>query len=416
MSVSSPSPSPSVAVSAASASSPTAAAAPTAGGGLAPALVGLLATGAGLGAATLYFSQPLLGLMASSLGSTPTAVGAVPTLTQLGYALGILLLAPLGDRWDRRLLIGGKAVGLALALAWCALAPGVHALWAAALVAGVLATLAQDIVPAAATLAPDAQRGRVVGQVMTGLLLGILLSRVFSGLLGQWAGWRAVYGVGALLVLAIGLVCARGLPRMAPVTSLGYGALLASLGSLWRTHGELRRAVWTQGLLSIAFSAFWSTLAIVLQQRFGLGSAVAGAFGLAGVVGALGAPWAGRWSDRYGPLRVVRWGAAIVAGSFALLAGGELLPAAWQLALMVAVTVAFDFGVQVALVGHQTLVYRLEPAARSRLNALLLTGMFIGMALGSALGSQALAHGGWLGVAGLCALASASAWGLRRRG
>ncbi|HTH09587.1 MAG TPA: MFS transporter, partial [Acidovorax sp.] len=162
---------------------------------LAPSLVFLLATGAGLGAATLYFSQPLLGLMATGLGSTPTAVGAVPTLTQLGYALGILLLAPLGDRWDRRLLIGAKAVGLAAALAWCALAPGVHALWAAALVAGVLATLAQDIVPAAATLAPDAQRGRVVGQVMTGLLLGILLSRVFSGLLGQWAGWRAVYGV-----------------------------------------------------------------------------------------------------------------------------------------------------------------------------------------------------------------------------
>lgn len=383
---------------------------------LAPSLVLLLATGAGLGAATLYFSQPLLGLMAGSLGSTPTAVGAVPTLTQLGYALGILLLAPLGDRWDRRLLIGAKAVGLAAALAWCALAPGVHALWAAALVAGVLATLAQDIVPAAATLAPDAQRGRVVGQVMTGLLLGILLSRVFSGLLGQWAGWRAVYGVGALLVLGIGLVCARGLPRMAPVTSLGYGALLASLGSLWRAHRALRLAVGAQGLLSIAFSAFWSTLAIVLQQRFGLGSAVAGAFGLAGVVGALGAPWAGRWSDQYGPLRVVRWGAAIVAGSFALLAAGEVLPAAWQLALMVAVTIAFDFGVQVALVGHQTLVYRLEPAARSRLNALLLTGMFIGMAAGSALGSQALLHGGWLGVAGLCAVASAGAWMLRRRG
>ena len=383
---------------------------------LAPSLVFLLATGAGLGAATLYFSQPLLGLMATGLGSTPTAVGAVPTLTQLGYALGILLLAPLGDRWDRRLLIGAKAVGLAAALAWCALAPGVHALWAAALVAGVLATLAQDIVPAAATLAPDAQRGRVVGQVMTGLLLGILLSRVFSGLLGQWAGWRAVYGVGALLVLGIGLVCARGLPRMAPVTSLGYGALLASLGSLWRAHRALRLAVGAQGLLSIAFSAFWSTLAIVLQQRFGLGSAVAGAFGLAGVVGALGAPWAGRWSDQYGPLRVVRWGAAIVAGSFALLAAGEMLPAAWQLALMVAVTIAFDFGVQVALVGHQTLVYRLEPAARSRLNALLLTGMFIGMAAGSALGSQALLHGGWLGVAGLCAVASAGAWMLRRRG
>lgn len=381
--------------------------------GLPPSLVVLLATGAGLGAATLYFSQPLLGLMADGLGSTATQVGVVPTLTQLGYALGILLLAPLGDRLDRRMLIGTKAAGLALALSLCALAPGVHTLWVAALVTGVLATLAQDIVPAAATLAPDAQRGRVVGQVMTGLLLGILLSRVFSGLVGQWAGWRAVYVLGALLVAVIGAVCVRGLPRMAPVTALGYGALMASLWSLWRKHRDLRLAVWTQGLISVAFSAFWSTLAIVLRQRFGLGSAMAGAFGLAGVVGALGAPWAGRWSDRWGPLRVVRAGAATVALSFVLLALGEPLPMAWQLGLMVLVTVTFDFGVQVALVGHQTLVYRLEPAARSRLNALLLTGMFIGMALGSALGSQALAHWGGLGVAGLCAVASAGAWALR---
>jgi predicted MFS family arabinose efflux permease len=200
---------------------------------------------------------------------------------------------------------------------------------------------------------------------------------------------------------------------MAPVTALGYGALMASLWSLWRKHRDLRLAVWTQGLISVAFSAFWSTLAIVLQQRFGLGSAMAGAFGLAGVVGALGAPWAGRWSDRWGPLRVVRAGAATVALSFVLLALGEPLPMAWQLGLMVLVTVTFDFGVQVALVGHQTLVYRLEPAARSRLNALLLTGMFIGMALGSAVGSQALAHWGGLGVAGLCAAASAGAWVLR---
>jgi MFS family permease len=163
-------------------------------------------------------------------------MGLVPTLTQLGYALGILLLAPLGDRHDRRSLITLKAAGLALALLACGLAPGVGMLLAASLVVGVMATMAQDIVPAAASLAPEAHRGRIVGTVMTGLLLGILLSRVASGLVAQQFGWRAVYGLAAVGVAAIGVASWRGLPHLAPTTTLGYGALMRSLTQLWQRH------------------------------------------------------------------------------------------------------------------------------------------------------------------------------------
>ncbi|MDD0839872.1 MFS transporter [Curvibacter sp. HBC61] len=372
-------------------------------------LVGLLAAGAGLAVASIYYSQPLLGPLGVSLHASPAEVGAVPTLTQLGYALGIVLLAPLGDRHDRRHLIVLKAAMLVLALLGCALAPNLGVLMLASLAVGVAATMAQDIVPAAATLASAAQRGRTVGTVMTGLLLGILLSRVVSGVLAQPLGWRAVYGLAALAVALIGWACWRGLPRFAPTTSLPYGELLASMVGLWRRHPELRRAAWAQGLLSVAFSAFWSTLALMLFQRYQMGSAVAGAFGLAGAAGALAAPLAGRWADRRGAAWVTRLGCAVAVLCFAALALESHWPLAARLPWLALCTVGFDFGVQAALVAHQTLVYSLEPAARSRLNALLLTAMFIGMAAGSALGSLVLAHWGWWGVVGLSTLMAGGA-------
>jgi predicted MFS family arabinose efflux permease len=377
-------------------------------------LVRLLALAAGFAVASIYYSQPLLGLLGAGLHASTAQVGLVPTLTQLGYALGILLLAPLGDRRDRRSLIALKAVVLAVALLGCGLATGIGMLLAASLAVGVAATLAQDIVPTAASIAPDAQRGRVVGTVMTGLLLGILLSRVASGLVAQQFGWRAVYFAAAAAVALIGMACWRGLPRLAPTSTLGYGALLMSMVRLWQRHPVLRRAAWTQGLLSVAFSAFWSTLAMMLWQRYQMGSATAGAFGLAGAAGALAAPWAGRLADRRGPDWVARAGCALTALCFAAMALDGWLPAAAWLPLLVVTTIGFDLGVQTALVAHQTQIYSLEPAARSRLNAVLLTAMFIGMACGSALGSVALAHAGWLAVVGLCALAAAAGWAVRR--
>ena len=192
-----------------------------------------MAAGAGFSVASLYYSQPMLGLIAQDLAAGERAVGLVPTLTQLGYALGILLLAPLGDRFDRRNLILLKSVLLALALGAAALAGQLPGLLVASLLVGLMATLAQDIVPAAAVLAPDAQRGQVVGRVMTGLLLGILLSRVVSGVVAEAWGWRVQFGLAALSVLAMGAVMARALPHFAATSTLRYPALLGSLLALF---------------------------------------------------------------------------------------------------------------------------------------------------------------------------------------
>jgi len=376
-------------------------------------LVLLLASGAGLAVASIYYSQPMLGVLSGALGASARDTGFVPTLTQLGYALGILLLAPLGDRFDRRTLILLKAVLLAAALLASGLAPGLPALLAASLVVGLTATLAQDIVPAAATLAPESSRGKTVGTVMTGLLLGILLSRVASGFIaGHW-GWRVVYELAAASIVLFGVAAWRGLPRLPASSHMRYAHLMGSLARLWRQHAELRRAALAQGLLSLGFSAFWSTLAVMLHGQYHLGSEAAGAFGLAGAAGALAAPLAGRLADKRGPELVTRLGAGLAMASFAVMGLGALLPGEAQIGLIVAATVGFDFGVQATLVAHQTVVYGLDPAARSRLNALLFTGMFIGMSAGAALGSLALARWGWMGVVALATAAAGASLAVR---
>lgn len=378
------------------------------------ALVLLLAAGAGLGVASLYYSQPMLGVLGADIGAPGQAVGWVPTLTQLGYALGILLLAPLGDRFDRRRIILAKATALVGSLLLAAVAPSIGVLLAASLAIGITATLAQDIVPAAATLAPAAHRGKVVGTVMTGLLLGILLPRVVSGFVAEHFGWRTVFVAAAASVAAMGLATWRGLPRFQPTTQLPYARLLASLATLWQRHPGLRRATLAQGLLSVGFSAFWSTLAVMLHGApFHLGSTAAGAFGLAGAAGALAAPLAGRLADRRGPELVTRLGAGLAALSFAAMALAPWMGPTAQLCLLVVCAIGFDLGVQAALIAHQTLVYGIDPGARSRLNAVLMAGMFTGMATGAALGSLLLAQWGWMGVALLATAASLAALAVR---
>ncbi|QID19163.1 MFS transporter [Nitrogeniibacter mangrovi] len=377
-------------------------------------LVLMMATATGLGVACLYYAQPLLGVLTADLGLSARAVGAIPTLTQLGYALGILFLAPLGDRHDRRLIILVKAIALVVSLLAFGMASALPVLLVASLGIGLAATLAQDIVPAAATLAHDHQRGRIVGTVMTGLLLGILLSRVFSGLIAEQFGWRSVFMLAAVSMAVTGITMWRALPHIAPTTTLPYRALMASLLELLRRHPALRTATLAQGLLALAFSAFWSTLAVMLHEApFHLGSAVAGAFGLAGAAGALIAPIAGHLADRRGPQTVTRVGTAITAASFVLMSAGALLAPHPQLWVLAIATVGFDLGVQSTLIAHQTIVYGLEPEARSRLNAILLGGMFIGMALGSALGSVLLGLWGWIAVTAMAATAAFAAFLIR---
>ncbi len=226
-------------------------------GGIPAVLILLLAAGAGLGAATLYYAQPMLGVLGGDFQATPGAIGLVPTLTQLGYALGILLLAPLGDRFDRRHIILVKIAALTVALLTAAAAPTLGVLLVASLAIGVAATLAQDIVPAAATLAPDAQRGKMVGMVMTGLLLGILLSRVVSGWVADQWGWRTMFVGAAASIALLGVAVWVRLPRFVPTTTLSYGALLGSLLTLWRRHAALRWHKACSALVSARFGPRW---------------------------------------------------------------------------------------------------------------------------------------------------------------
>jgi len=379
-------------------------------------LIFLLAASTGLSVAALYYTQPILGVLAGDLHASNQAVGWLPTLTQFGYALGLLFLAPLGDRFDRRTIILVKSLLLAAALLAIAVAPNLAVLLGASLAVGLLATVAQDIVPAAATLAPAEHRGRIVGTVMTGLLLGILLSRVVGGFIAEAFGWRTVFGAAAGVALLMAAVLARGLPGFKPTSTVSYPALLASLAALWKQHRALRYAALAQGLLAVGFSAFWSTLAVMLHGApFHLGAAAAGSFGLAGAVGALAAPFAGRLADSRGPQWVTRVGATLSVVSFAAMFAMPSLSTGAQLVLLALATVGFDLGVQATLIAHQTIVYGIAPEARSRLNAILMTTMFVGMATGGALGAQALAAWGWNGIVGLAVVTSLAALAVRMR-
>ncbi|HBM3277720.1 TPA: MFS transporter [Klebsiella oxytoca] len=373
----------------------------------------ILALGAGFSVAAIYYAQPLLPLMGANLHLSVEGMGLVPTLTQAGYALGILFLLPLGDRHDRRKLILMKSAALAFLLLLCSLTGQLTTLLMVSLLIGMAATMAQDIVPAAAILAPAGKQGKMVGTVMTGLLLGILLSRTVSGLVGALFGWRVMYQAAAVSIALIGLLMWRVLPRFEIHSDLTYPQLMKSMAHLWKRYPALRRAAFAQGFLSIAFSAFWSTLAVMLLAHYQMGSAVAGGFGIAGAAGALAAPLAGGLADKFKAEKVTQMGAALVTVSFALMFLLPALPPHGQLILIAISAVGFDLGLQSSLVAHQNLVYGLEPQARGRLNALLFTGVFIGMSLGSVLGSKLYVIAGWSGVVTLAVITGAIALGIR---
>lgn len=373
----------------------------------------ILALGAGFSVASIYYAQPLLPLMGANLHLSVEGMGLVPTLTQAGYALGILFLLPLGDRHDRRKLILMKSAALAVLLLLCSFTGQLTSLLIISLLIGMAATMAQDIVPAAAILAPAGKQGKMVGTVMTGLLLGILLSRTVSGLVGAIFGWRVMYQAAAVSIALIGLVMWRVLPRFEIHSTLSYPQLMRSMAHLWKRYPALRRAAFAQGFLSIAFSAFWSTLAVMLLAHYQMGSAVAGGFGIAGAAGALAAPLAGGLADKFGAEKVTQMGAALVTVSFALMFLLPALPPHGQLILIAISAIGFDLGLQSSLVAHQNLVYGLEPQARGRLNALLFTGVFIGMSLGSVLGSKLYVIAGWSGVVTLAVISGAIALGIR---
>jgi len=364
-----------------------------------------MACACGIGVANIYYNQPMLGVLGRAFPAG-MAVSLIPTVTQLGYASGLLFLVPLGDLLERRRLISLHFLGLIAALLLAATAPGGWALVGASLLIGIGATVAQQVLPVAASLASDRRRGAVVGGVMSGLLTGILLSRTLAGFVAAHWGWRTVFWM-AIPMAAAGAAVMRLLPRSLPAAAMGYPALLRSLLKLWREEPRLRRAAFTQGLLFAAFSVFWTILALHLEQPpFRRGSDIAGLFGVIGAIGVLAAPLSGRMADRRGPAPVVLTGAAVVLVGWGVIAGWNTLPG------LVVGVVLLDFGVQTALIAHQQLVFGLRAEARNRLNTLFMTSMFLGGSLGSSGAILAWRHGGWTGVCGYgLALAVAATFG-----
>jgi predicted MFS family arabinose efflux permease len=357
---------------------------------------------AGLTVANNYYNQAMLGRLAHEFQLSAGAVSVIPVVTQLGNVVGILFLAPLGDRLERRSLILATLAALIVALVAAALAPSFVWLAIAGMSIGLFATVTQQIVPFAVHLAAPHERGRVLGVVTGGILVGILLARTISGFISDIWGWHAVFWAAAGLMLATAVALAATLPRVEATTNLSYGRLLGSLWTLVRAHRGLRQAVVVQALIFAAFMGFWSNLALVFDKApYQLGATAVGLMALVGVAGALAAPLAGRFADRHGPRAVVTSGAGLVIIAFAIFGVFQ-----GSLVAMVPGVLIMDLAVQSSQVANQTRVYALDPAARSRLNTIFMATMILGGACGSGIGGIAYSFWGWSGT---CAFGAASA-------
>lgn len=376
-------------------------------------LVATLAVASGLAVASVYYAQPLLPFIGRDLHLRPVTASLIVTLSQAGFAVGLLVIVPLGDLVERRRLVTGLAVVAAAALAWLGASPSAASLLPAALVVGVASVAAQVLVPFAASLATDEQRGRVVGTVMGGLLVGILLARTVSALLAEVGTWRLVYFVAAGALLVQAAVLRWRLPAWRQDPGLRYPALVRSVGSLVRREPLLRLRALYGLLLSATFNALWTSLAFLLDYRYHYSLAVIGLFGLAGAGGALAAPLAGRLSDRGRAPTTTGAAAVLLVLSWAALWGGSS-----SLELLVTGIVLLDVAAQSLHVTNQGQIYgRLDPAARSRVTAAYMIAFFVGAAVGSQLSATAYGALGWDGVClvgGAFATAALATWGATR--
>ncbi|MET0424426.1 MAG: MFS transporter [Actinoplanes sp.] len=363
------------------------------------ALTFVLAAACGLTVANLYYSQPLLDLVAEAFGVSQGAATIVVTLTQAGYALGLLLLLPLGDLVENRRLTTRLLILTATALLLAGFAPAYPIFLVLSVLIGVTSVVAQILVPLAANLAPPAERGALVGKVMGGLLLGILLARTVSSFVASLWGWRAIYFISAVLMIGLALVLHRMLPVRAPDHQAGYGTLLRSVATLARAEPALRRRALSQAMMFGAFSAFWTAIAYELIDEHGFTQASIAVFALIGAGGALAAPLAGKIADR-------GWGfagsglALLLAASMAVLAGlGHR-----SVILLAVAGVLLDFAVQAHQVMSQHEIYSLRENARARINTVFMTTVFTGGALSSA--ATGLLHDryGWTGACVLAAV------------
>ena len=380
---------------------------------LSSGLLGFLAFMAGATVANLYYSQPLLAQIATSFQITPDRAGLVTVATQIGYAAGLLFIVPLGDGREKKRLIVTTTALISGTLLLVAFSPDFSILLAACLLMGLVTTVPQLLVPYTANLAASARRGRAVGFVMSGLLVGIILSRALSGF-GAFLGWRVIYAIAAGAMALCAALAARLLPRQPPAGPATHKALLLSLVALWRQEPVLRLHAFLGAMGFAAFNSFWTPLVFHYARLFpGDASRMVGITGFIGVTGALAAPLSGRLSERIGARGINGAFLALVLAAFLVLwrAGDSLLGVAIGAALL-------DAGVQGSHVSNQTRIYALGATARNRLTALYMTAYFVGGALGSFVGTLAWQEARWPAVCASGAVfalaAQARLWGSRR--
>jgi predicted MFS family arabinose efflux permease len=359
-----------------------------------PGLTLLFAIAAGAAVGNLYAAQPLLDDIAGDLHASASSAGWLITATQIGYAVGILLIVPLGDVRNRKRLIPLMMLCSAAALVLCALTPSLALLLVAISLLGLTTVAGQILAPLAGDLTDDDRRGRVIGTVVSGILTGILVSRTVSGLIAGALGWRAVFGAAAAVDILFAAALYRRIPPLAPKTRIAYPALIVSIWTVTRRERTLR---WTLAMGATGFGAFtmfWTSLTFLLSAPpFSYSTSTIGLFGLAGLAGAIAAQRVGRLHDRGWSLPVIgaAWALALLAFALAMLAGDSV-------ALLVVAIVALDIAIQALFILNQTRAFAISREERSRINTAVITTNFIGGAIGSAIASVLWAVDGWTAV------------------
>ncbi|EHO6547829.1 MFS transporter [Escherichia coli] len=361
---------------------------------LSPALIVLMSIATGLAVASNYYAQPLLDTIARNFSLSASSAGFIVTAAQLGYAAGLLFLVPLGDMFERRRLIVSMTLLAAGGMLITASSQSLAMMILGTALTGLFSVVAQILVPLAATLASPDKRGKVVGTIMSGLLLGILLARTVAGLLANLGGWRTVFWVASVLMALMALALWRGLPQMKSETHLNYPQLLGSVFSMFISDKILRTRALLGCLTFANFSILWTSMAFLLAAPpFNYSDGVIGLFGLAGAAGALGARPAGGFADKGKSHHTTTFGLLLLLLSWLAIWFGHTS----VLALIIGILV-LALTVQGVHITNQTVIYRIHPDARNRLTAGYMTSYFIGGAVGSLISASAWQHGGWAGV------------------
>lgn len=354
----------------------------------------LMTIASGLVVANNYYNQPLLGIIADTFKVTEAKAGTISMLTQAGYAVGLLFIIPLGDMLRRKRLILVDFLLIILSLLLAAFSPNIYTLMLASFLIGATSVVPQLFIPMAAQLAKPTERGKAVGTVMSGLLVGILLSRTVSGFVGAHLGWRAMFIIAAGIILLLGVAIYFLLPEVHPSYKGSYKSLMKSLVSLVKSQPLLRLASVRGALTFACFGGFWTTLVFLLEEPpFNAGSELAGSFGLIGAGGALMASVMGRVSDRFNTRHIITATTILIILSYIIFGSFN-----HSLVGLIVGVILLDLGLQATHIANQTMVFSLDPQARNRLNTVYMVTYFVGGAIGTFLASQAWQIWNWNGV------------------